>query len=354
MSAPPKPRAGLVSPKKLPRIPTTPHHPSTDLFWSRDFVDDWNDEHSPKKQLFPDATKSPSKPISSPKKKGTTSSTAANRDAKKAFERSKHDIAKDFLEELDTAITQGRLSQLAETTGGIQLRWTNKLNTTAGRANWKRETVRSKDADGTEAPVKYRHHASIELAEKVIDNEHRLLNVIAHEFCHLANFMVTGITNNPHGKEFKAWAAKCSRMFGNRGIEVTTKHSYDIDFKYVWECTSCATEYKRHSKSINPDRHRCGSCKGQLKQTRPVPRAGTGKPSEYQKFMQQQMRLLREEDPKSPQKEIMKRVADRWSSLQASSKVPGRPLGVKDGINVDAVTLGIDRLKLDGAGGSAC
>lgn len=313
-------------------------------------MDDWNDEHSPKKQLFPDATKFPSKPTASPKKTGTTGKTAADRNARKAFERAKHDIARGFLAELDEVITQGRLSELVETTGGIRLKWTNKLNTTAGRANWKRETVRTRDAGGTEAPVKYRHHASIELAEKVIDNEHRLLNVIAHEFCHLANFMVTGITNNPHGKEFKAWAAKCSRMFGDRGIEVTTKHSYDIDFKYVWECTSCAMEYKRHSKSINPDRHRCGGCKGQLKQTRPVPRAAPGKPSEYQKFMKQQMRLLKEEDPKSPQKEIMKRVADRWSSLQASSSLPERPL--KDGIGVDEVAAGMDALHLDGAGDS--
>lgn len=222
--------------------------------------------------------------------------------------------------------------------------WTNKLNTTAGRANWKRETVRTRNADGSETSVKHRHHASIELAEKVIDDEHRLLNVIAHEFCHLANFMVSGITNNPHGKEFKAWASECSRRFGDRGIEVTTKHSYDIDFKYVWECISCATEYKRHSKSINPDRHRCGSCKSQLKQTRPVPRASARKPSEYQMFMKEQMRLLREENPKSPQKEIMKQVADRWSSLQVSSKTIDKPL--QEVPSVDEVALRIEGLDL--------
>jgi predicted SprT family Zn-dependent metalloprotease len=274
---------------------------------------------------------------------------SADRDARKAFEAAKQSIAQSFLEELDKAITHGQLSELAETTGGIKLRWTNKLNTTAGRANWKRETVRTRNPDGSEASVQHRHHASIELAEKVIDDEHRLLNVIAHEFCHLANFMVSGITNNPHGKEFKAWAAKCSRRFGDRGIEVTTKHSYDIDFKYVWECTGCAMEYKRHSKSINPDRHRCGSCKSQLKQVKPVPRAGARKPSEYQQFMKEQMKLLKEENPKSPQKEIMKRVADRWSSLQASSKTLDTPLEAVP--SVDEVAARIEVLELDGADG---
>ena len=33
----------------------------------------------------------------------------------------------------------------------------------------------------------------------------RLVNVIAHEYCHLANFMISGIKDNPHGKDFKEW-----------------------------------------------------------------------------------------------------------------------------------------------------
>jgi predicted SprT family Zn-dependent metalloprotease len=306
---------GLVSPRKLAQIPKTPHRPSIDTFWSQEFINDWNDEHSPKKLILPPVEKSPSK--ASPKK------ATSQREAKKDFEGRRHGIAETFLRELDETITDGKLGELANSTGGIKINWTNKLNTTAGRANWKRETISSKQADGAQVSVRYRHHASIELAEKVIDDEHRLLNVIAHEFCHLANFMVSGITGNPHGKEFKAWAAKCSRKFGGRGIEVTTKHSYDIDFKYVWECTSCSSEYKRHSKSINPDRHRCGACKSVLKQTKPVPR-GTGKPSEYQKFMKEHMKSIKEENPGSPQKDVMRMVAERWARQRPAEAVGRR------------------------------
>lgn len=264
------------------------------------------------------------KPEVSPTKKAMSKKMATRKDAKKAFESTKHEMARGFLQELDKVITEGRLAELAESSGGIKINWTNKLNTTAGRANWKRETVRTKNQDGSDVSVQQRHHASIELAEKVIDDEHRLRNVIAHEFCHLANFMVSGVTGNPHGKEFKGWAARCSRAFGDRGIEVTTKHSYDIDFKYIWECSGCGLEYKRHSKSINPERHRCGGCKSELKQTKPVPRAGAGKPTEYQMFMKEQMKLLKDERPKSPQKEIMKLVADVWSSRQALTKVEAK------------------------------
>ncbi|OHX00238.1 sprt family metallopeptidase [Colletotrichum incanum] len=315
---PPRPSIkSLVSPKKLPGIPKTPHRPSMDLFWSQEFVDEWNEEHSPKKLILPPAQKSPAK---SPAKSRTgRTESAKQKETKKAFEQIKHELAQNFLRELDDAITQGKLQALAESTGGIKINWSAKLNTTAGRANWRREKVRSKLPDGTEKSVKDRHHASIELAEKVIDDEHRLLNVVAHEFCHLANFMVSGITGNPHGKEFKAWAAKCSQRFGDRGIEVTTKHTYQIDYKYVWECTECGLEYKRHSKSINPERHRCGSCKALLKQTKPTPRA-TGKTSEYQQFFKEQMKIVKQEHPKSPQKEVMKIIGERWAKRGGSNR----------------------------------
>ncbi|KAJ0169011.1 HMG box-containing protein C19G7.04 [Colletotrichum tanaceti] len=306
-----------VSPKKLPVIPKTPHRPSMDLFWSQEFVNEWNEEHSPKKLILPSAQKSPAK--SPAKARAGRTESAKQKETKKAFEQRKHELAQDFLQELDDTITQGRLHALAESTGGIRINWSAKLNTTAGRANWRREKVRSKLPDGTDKFVTDRHHASIELAEKVIDDEHRLLNVVAHEFCHLANFMINGITGNPHGKEFKAWAAKCSQRFGDRGIDVTTKHTYQIDYKYVWECTECGLEYKRHSKSINPERHRCGSCKALLKQTKPLPRA-TGKPSEYQQFFKEQMKLVKQEYPKSQQKEVMKIIGERWAKRGGSAR----------------------------------
>ncbi|KAJ4170943.1 hypothetical protein NW754_007085 [Fusarium falciforme] len=257
--------------------------------------------------MLPPVTKSPSK--ASPRKE-------PKKETKKAFAARKHALAESFLAELDREITQGEIAKLAESTGGVKLVWTKTLNTTAGRASWRRETIRTtRKTDGVQLSVTYKHHASIELAEKVIDDEHRLLNVMAHEFCHLANFMISGITTNPHGREFKAWAARCSAKFGDRGIEVTTKHSYDIDFKYVWECSACGTEFKRHSKSIDPQRHRCGSCKGLLKQMKPTPRGGgaTGGPSKYQIFVREQMAVVREENPGSPQKVVMKLIAEKWA-----------------------------------------
>ncbi|KAF4502030.1 HMG box-containing [Fusarium agapanthi] len=320
----PKPR-GLASPSKKIQIPKTPHRPSMDAFWNQDFVNDWNDQHSPRKLILPPVTKSPSK--ASPKKE-------PRKETKKSFESRKHALAESFLAELDREITKGRIAELAESTGGVKLVWTKTLNTTAGRASWRCETIRTtcKTEDGQ--PIKiFKHHASIELAEKVIDDENRLLNVMAHEFCHLANFMISGITTNPHGREFKAWAAKCSAKFADRGIEVTTKHSYEIDFKYVWECEECGVEYKRHSKSIDTKRSKCGKCKGNLKQIKPVPRgAAAGKaPSRYQAFVKEQMGVVRGENPGSPQKVVMKLIAEKWAKQEGGktgSKVVSK-LGVE-------------------------
>jgi predicted SprT family Zn-dependent metalloprotease len=320
-SPPPSPsrfKSTLTSPSKLAshRIPPTPgHRPSLDDFWSQSVINQWNDQYSPKKIItsprkqryitpdsddkdFPSPSasprKSPSKRSASPRKKDRRAI-----EAKKAFEAKKHSLAEQFLKELDDRITAGKIGQLASTTGGVKLIWSKKLNSTAGRANWRRETTTKTQLTSGAIERTYRHHASIELAEKVIDDENRLINVLAHEFCHLANFMVSGIKDNPHGKEFKAWARKVSDAFGeSRGVEVTTKHSYQIDYKYVWECGECGHEYKRHSKSVDPARHVCSTCKGKLVQTKPVPRAGgKAKASEYQVFVKENFQRAKRENP---------------------------------------------------------
>ncbi|PHH58544.1 hypothetical protein CDD81_5430 [Ophiocordyceps australis] len=252
-----------------------------------------------------------------------------NKQTRNIFDKSKDTFAKDFLSELDAKITKGEIARMTQLTGGVKVIWTKSLNTTAGRANWRQETGQSRLVDGA-AKLEQRHHASIELAEKVINDESKLLNVVAHEFCHLANFMISGVNNRPHGSEFQAWAAKCSRAFGkSHGIHVTTRHTYEIDFRFVWRCTSCDYEYKRHSRSINPGRHGCGNCKGILKQIKPVPRVAkggatgnrVGKPNQYQTFVKQHMKTVRKENPGSPQKDLMKMVAERWALDKKRAKI---------------------------------
>ena len=173
----------MKSPSKRHRIPPSPHRPSIDAFWSQDVINDWNEQYSPRKIL-----ESPRKyqvnsldedeEISNceSSRKSSSIKSPAKKDRKlteqrKLFENKKHDLAIAFLAEVDHTINKGQITSMAQSTGGIQIIWSKKLCSTAGRANWRREAIRSKDADGLGSNITHRHHASIELAEKVIDDE---------------------------------------------------------------------------------------------------------------------------------------------------------------------------------------
>ncbi|KAF4548340.1 SprT-like protein [Elsinoe fawcettii] len=382
---PPSPsKSRLASPSKQRfRVPTPPGRPSLDNFWDVNEVNTWNDRHSPKKPVLSpskhrflnpslfnspsktralnsstysdDETKEPLTPSrcasptktfvpTSPSKSPLKSPQKSRAEvlARKTFDESKEDIARSFIAELDQKICQGQIASATVSTGGIKIVWSKTLNSTAGRASWKRETVRSKhpsppvittssqgssrsptatpippyssstpplvpDPGSTSIPtdnpnvVKYRHHATIELATKVLTTPDRLYNTLAHEFCHLATYIISGVKDRPHGAEFKAWGKRCDQAFADRGVKVTTKHGYEIEFRYLWVCAGshsdgngagreggergggeeegvlvydggCGREYGRHSKSIDPAKQRCGGCKGRLVQIRPAPR----------------------------------------------------------------------------------
>jgi predicted SprT family Zn-dependent metalloprotease len=289
-----------------------------------------NDTSSPSDPLTPTRSssssnkmpKSPSK-VSSPSKKALAQS-------KELFLSTRHATAQSLFNHLDKYITSGKLSALSASTGGVQILWSKNLRSTAGRANWRRtvtkppsgrpggpmkSTAASRSSnsalvegvDVTEGKPLIQHYASIELAEKVIDSDSRLVNTLTHEFCHLANFMVSGVRDQPHGASFKAWANKVTTHLRTtphlpelyRAVEVTTKHSYVISHKYIWICAGnaplgsaqaaaraflaldddpgCGAEYGRHSKSIDPEKYRCGKCKGLLVQVRPKPKAKVGR-----------------------------------------------------------------------------
>ncbi|KAL9071230.1 MAG: hypothetical protein Q9157_005550 [Trypethelium eluteriae] len=287
-----------------------PHRPSLDSFWDQEMVNEWTEQHSPRKILHSPSksrffdtlreisaddgdesylnlpTSSPKKNrIRSPKKTDVEKRAAGDR---KTFESEKHGIASKFLKELDDKITDGKIGQMANDGSGVRLEWNRKLNSTAGRAHWKREGRRKDPIIREEKEeIKFRHEARIELAEKVIDCEERLINVIAHEYCHLACFMISGIRDNPHGKEFKAWARKCTLAFAHRNIEVTTKHSYVIDYK------------------------------AKLIQIKPVPR-GTKGPSEYQEFVKKVFKDVKQKNPAIKHGEIMEIIGRMYRESKAA------------------------------------
>ena len=114
---------------------------------------------------------------------------------------------------------------LAELTGGVKIIWTKTLKGVAGAA-----------------PLK-------------------LLNVIAHEFCHLATGMISKKLTARHTKVFWEWARKCEAAFAHRGVRVTTSVSWPISYKYTWKCSNqqCGHEYERHWEKFS-NAHTCCLC----------------------------------------------------------------------------------------------
>ncbi|KKK25041.1 hypothetical protein AOCH_003061 [Aspergillus ochraceoroseus] len=273
-----------------------------DAFWSQEATNDWIDQHSPHKldiqlQEFDESdcevdmeimprrsvvlkqTKTPSKAAL---KRAETEAKKAALERKKSFDSKKASLAEEFLKALDDAVADGQVQKRSADTGGVRIVWSKTLQTTAGRASWKRDSSSSSElsSSGRETPAikPSKRTATIELAERIIDNEDRLINTLAHEYCHLANFMISNVHNNPHGSSFQNWGRKCKEalknhpVYGGR-VEVKTRHSYKIDYKYVWTCVDCGQSYGRHSKSIDPTKSRCGKCKGLLQQIKPKPRS---------------------------------------------------------------------------------
>ncbi|THH30163.1 hypothetical protein EUX98_g4016 [Antrodiella citrinella] len=122
-----------------------------------------------------------------------------------------------------------------------KLNWNVRLLTTAGRAKWHRSK------DGTQT-------VEIELAVKILDEDARIRNTLAHEMCHLACWIIDKTPQENHGRLFKSWATKVMRKMPH--IEITTRHSYNINYPYEWKCEGCAK-----IKSIRTDECVCGACK---------------------------------------------------------------------------------------------
>lgn len=205
-------------------------------------------------------------------KKAEAAARRQARDEKKAFDQSKELFAETFIRILDETVVNGEIARMTQATGGIQIRWNNLLQSTAGRARFGISPPKSPGADSG-------YSALIELNPKVLDSEDRILCTATHEYCHLVDGLIS--RQNGHGPSFHQWAARCVEAmaghheYGGNRIKVTTRHSYEIDYKYSWVCQACGKKYGRSSKSINPEVQRC-TCQnggGLLVQVKPKPRA---------------------------------------------------------------------------------
>ena len=187
-------------------------------------------------------------PAPQPPRKQKTKSQPQKQDVSRTtFARKREQYTTSTFAEFNTKVFNGSLSS-------VEVVWSRRLNTTAGLTRLKRI--------GTSDTM--RRIATIELSTKILDNLERLRATLLHEMCHAAAWLVDGVHKPPHGKVFKKWANHSMRRI--QDVEVTTTHDYVIRFRFAWKCqnAACGSIIKRHSRSVDPNKHCCGSCKGRL------------------------------------------------------------------------------------------
>jgi predicted SprT family Zn-dependent metalloprotease len=106
------------------------------------------------------------------------------------------------------------------------------------------------------------------LAERSAYAKQELLNTLAHEMIHQWQFDVLKRRPN-HGLDF---LRKMTEMNRSGEVAITTYHSLQQEVlalsQFAWRCTDCGRVYRRQRRTIEPDRHHCGGCRGTLQEIR--------------------------------------------------------------------------------------
>ena len=111
------------------------------------------------------------------------------------------------------------------------------------------------------------HRRLIRLSAPLLgcQSEREILSTLAHEMVHQWQYDV--LKRRPsHGLDF---LAKMDTM-NDDGLGITVHHALDKQvrrfMKYEWRCQHCGRDYQRQRRTIRPRVHRCGHCRGPLKE----------------------------------------------------------------------------------------
>jgi len=231
----------------------------------------------------------------------------------KKFQREKEGMVKKLFSEFNSRIFDRQLPDDLEVT------WNPSLATTAGITKYSRKMGLGGEAEYT---------ASVELSTKVIDCESRLKQTFCHELCHVAAWLINHIAKPPHGKVFKSWAARAMEVYPD--LNVSTCHTYDIHYKFRWQCKNdwCGRIYGRHSNSINVDKQACGICSGRLGFLGKFNADGTPAksrgPSKFSLFVKENYNNAKKElGQECDHAAIMKHLSAKWAGTKTKSPASG-------------------------------
>nr|XP_033489594.1 acidic repeat-containing protein [Epinephelus lanceolatus]XP_033489595.1 acidic repeat-containing protein [Epinephelus lanceolatus]XP_033500437.1 acidic repeat-containing protein-like [Epinephelus lanceolatus]XP_033500439.1 acidic repeat-containing protein-like [Epinephelus lanceolatus] len=179
----------------------------------------------------------------------------------------------------------------------MSVTWNKKMRKTAGYC------VTGQERGGGS------RYARIELSEKVCDSADRLRDTLIHEMCHAATWLINGVRDG-HGNFWKLYARKSTVAHPELPM-VTRCHSYDIKYKFQYQCTRCQNTIGRHSKSLDTQRFVCALCTGQLVLLTPgKPRA----PTPFANFVKENYGTVRQELSGQSHAEVMRKLSADFAS----------------------------------------
>uniref|UniRef100_UPI0037E840DC germ cell nuclear acidic protein n=1 Tax=Semicossyphus pulcher TaxID=241346 RepID=UPI0037E840DC len=207
------------------------------------------------------------------------------------FKQNKEDLTSKLYQLYNTSVFDSKLPV------NMSVTWNKKMRKTAGYC------ITGQERGGGS------RYARIELSEKVCDSADRLRDTLVHEMCHAATWLINGVRDG-HGNFWKLYARKATLAHPELPM-VTRCHSYDIKYKFQYQCTRCKNSIGRHSKSLDTQKFVCALCTGQLVLLTPSkPRA----PTPFANFVKENYGNVRQELVGQSHAEVMRKLSADFAS----------------------------------------
>ncbi|TKS72504.1 Acidic repeat-containing protein [Collichthys lucidus] len=209
------------------------------------------------------------------------------------FKQNKEELTSKLYRLYNTSVFDSKLP------ADMSVKWNKKMRKTAGYC------ITGQERGGGN------RYARIELSEKVCDSADRLRDTLIHEMCHAATWLINGVRDG-HGNFWKLYARKSTLAHPELPM-VTRCHSYDIKYKFQYQCTRCQNTIGRHSKSLDTQRFVCALCTGQLVLLTPSkPRA----PTPFANFVKENYGNVRQELAGQSHAEVMRKLSADFSKTK--------------------------------------
>ncbi|XP_038868287.1 acidic repeat-containing protein-like isoform X1 [Salvelinus namaycush] len=202
------------------------------------------------------------------------------------FKQTKEELTTKLYHLYNTSVFNNKLPS------NMSVSWNNKMRKTAGYC------ITGQERGGGN------RYARIQLSEKVCDSADRLRDTLVHEMCHAATWLINSVRDG-HGPFWKLYARKATLAHPELPV-VTRCHSYDINYKYQYQCSRCKNTLGRHSKSLDTQRFVCAVCTGPLVLLTPAkPRA----PTPFANFVKENYGSVRQNLVGQSHGEVMRKLS---------------------------------------------